>query len=82
MFISERNPLRIRRQIAGLSRNELARRSGMSFNTLKIVESAMVRRITEKTASRIAPFLGADADTLRAEYAAFRDSLLQEPEAA
>ena len=82
MRISEKNPLRIRRQAVGLSRAELARRSGLSFSSLKLIEAATGRRISHHTARRVAPFLGVDADTLRAEYAAFRESLLEEPEAA
>ena len=78
---AQNNPIRLRRESLGLSRADLARRSGAAYVALTGLETGLPCKMSALSARRIAPFLNAEADALRLEYAAFRAGM-QEPEAA
>lgn len=55
------NPVVKARKLAGLSREQLAVQSGLSYSTLYLAERGLV---SPKTAKKIAPLLGTTAEEL------------------
>ena len=58
----KRSPIRAAREAAGLSREALAARAGVSCSTLRIAERAGL--VSELTAAKVAVVLGVEADAL------------------
>lgn len=73
--LARKNPLRLRREAAGMTRADVARRSGSSYPALNQLENCLARRMSSKTASRLAALYNTTPETLQDEFAAFRDGL-------
>lgn len=69
------NPISVLRQKKQLSRMELARKAGISYPTLSVIETGLVETIRPKTAARIAEFAQKKPEDIRREYSEWKSTL-------
>lgn len=70
------NPITAIRNLRGISRTELAQRSGVSYQTLCALESGRVNSMHEKTAATIAKFAKSEPEQVKEQYSQWKQELL------
>jgi transcriptional regulator with XRE-family HTH domain len=50
------NPLRVFRKEKGWTRAEMARRTGVNYQTLDLIETGLIGKVTSKVMKKLAPF--------------------------
>ena len=69
------NPVTQIREARGITRKELAQRSGISYPTLSALEYGMPLTMASRTAGKLADFGGLVASQVMESYAEWRESL-------
>lgn len=69
------NPISVLRRNKQLSRMELARKAGISYPTLSVIENGLVDSIHKRTAVKIAEFAQKKPEDIRREYSEWKSTL-------
>ena len=70
------NPLKeIRQEQGSISRIEMSRRSGISYQTLTVIENGMVNTLRETTLNAISEFSGRAPHVIQEQYIGWKESL-------
>jgi transcriptional regulator with XRE-family HTH domain len=75
--MKSQNPVTQFRKKEGMTRIEMARRSGVSYPTLTVIENGMCNSMKERTVNAIAEFAKCSPSELREEYRKWKQDVKQ-----